>query len=339
MIRYVIHRVLLLFPTLLGISVAVFLMVHMVPGDPAQVMLGERATPESLDRLRQNLGLDQPLHVQLGRYLYGLARGDLGRSIKSRTPVSEELSSRFPATLELTLFSMVFACAIGISFGVLSAVRRGSVLDAAGMIVSLAGVSMPIFWLGLLMILGFSVQLGLFPVSGRVGAFTYVPSITGLLLVDSLLAGDLPAFGDALHHLVLPGITLGTVPAAVIVRMTRSSVLEVIQEDYVRTAWAKGLPERVVVIRHALRNASIPVLTVVSLQFGYLLGGAIITETIFAWPGIGRWLLLAVHARDFPAIQGGVLLVATTFVTINLVADLLYAWLDPRLSYQGGVGS
>jgi peptide/nickel transport system permease protein len=339
MIRYLVHRILLLFPTLLGISVAVFLMVQMVPGDPAQVMLGERATPESLDLLRKNLGLDQPLHVQLGRYLYGLATGDLGRSIKSRAPVSEELTARFPATFELTMVSMIFACAVGLSVGVLSAVRRGTLLDAVGTTASLAGVSMPIFWLGLLMIIAFSVQLGLFPVSGRVGAFTYIPHLTGLLLVDSLLAGDLVAFGDVLHHLVLPGVTLGTVPAAVIVRMTRSSVLEVIQEDYVRTAWAKGLPERVVIVRHAFRNASIPVLTVISLQFGYLLGGAIITETIFAWPGIGRWLLLAVHARDFPAIQGGVLVVATTFVTINLLADLLYAWLDPRISYQGGDGS
>jgi peptide/nickel transport system permease protein len=336
MIGYLTRRILFLFPTLLGISIAVFLMVQLVPGDPAQVMLGERATPESLDILRRELGLDQPLHIQLGRYLYGLVQGDLGRSIKSHAPVSDELLSRFPATFELTLVSMVFACGFGISAGVISAVRKGSLIDAIGMISSLAGVSMPIFWLGLLMILTFAVQLGLFPVSGRIGSFTYIAPVTGLFLIDSLIAGDLPAFGDALLHLALPAITLGTVPAAVIVRMTRSSVLEVIQEDYVRTAWAKGLPERVVVVRHALRNASIPVLTVVSLQFGYLLGGAVITETIFAWPGIGKWLLSAVHARDFPAMQGGVLVVATTFVTINLVADLLYAWLDPRISYGGG---
>ncbi|HAA75760.1 TPA: peptide ABC transporter permease, partial [Candidatus Latescibacteria bacterium] len=218
--------------------------------------------------------------------------------------------------------------------GALSAVRRGTVLDATGMTASLAGVSMPIFWLGLVMIMTFAVDFGLFPVSGRTSAFTYIPTVTGLLLVDSLIAGDIAAFGDVLHHLVLPGITLGTVPAAVIVRMTRSSVLEVIQEDYIRTAWAKGLSERIVIVRHALRNASIPVVTVVSLQFGYLLGGAVITETIFAWPGVGRWLLLAVHARDFPVIQGGVLVVAVTFVMINLMADIVYAWLDPRISYQ-----
>ncbi|HCK09382.1 MAG: peptide ABC transporter permease [Gemmatimonadetes bacterium] len=335
MIWYLIRRVALLIPTLLGISVAVFLMVQMVPGDPALVMLGERATPESLEMLRQELGLDQPVHVQLWRYLKGLITGDLGRSIKSHTQVRDELTARFPATFELTVVSMLFACGIGVTIGVISAVRRGSVLDALGMTASLAGVSMPIFWLGLVMILWFAVGLGAFPVSGRLGSFTYIPSVTGLFLVDSLLAGDLAAFVDVLHHLILPSITLGTVPAAVIVRMTRSSVLEVIQEDYVRTAWAKGLSERAVIVRHALRNASIPVLTVISLQFGYLLGGAVITETIFAWPGIGRWLLLAVHARDFPAIQGGVVVVATTFVTINLITDLLYAWLDPRISYSG----
>ena len=335
MIGYLTRRVFLFFPTLLGISIAVFLMVQMIPGDPAQVMLGERATPESLDLLRRELGLDQPMHVQLGRYLYGLARGDLGRSIKSHTAVSDELIARFPATLELTLVSMVFACAIGVSAGIISAVRKGTLIDAIGMTSSLVGVSMPIFWLGLVMIMMFAVQLGLFPVSGRIGSFTFVSPVTGLFLIDSLIAGDFQAFVDVLHHLALPAITLGTVPAAVIVRMTRSSVLEVILEDYVRTAMAKGLSERFVVVRHALRNASIPVLTVVSLQFGYLLGGAVITETIFAWPGIGRWLLLAVHARDFPAIQGGVLVVATAFVTINLIADLTYAYLDPRISYEG----
>ncbi|MBS14808.1 MAG: peptide ABC transporter permease [Gemmatimonadetes bacterium] len=334
MIRYLTQRLAMMIPTLLGISVAVFLMIQLVPGDPAQVILGERATPESLKLLRQELGLDQPVYVQLGRYLGGLLTGDLGRSIKSHTAVSDDLLARFPATFELTVVSMLFACAIGVSIGVLSAVRRGTVLDAIGMTASLAGVSMPIFWLGLVMIMTFAVDFGLFPVSGRTSAFTYIPTVTGLLLVDSLIAGDLAAFGDVLHHLVLPGITLGTVPAAVIVRMTRSSVLEVIQEDYIRTASAKGLSERIVIVRHALRNASIPVVTVVSLQFGYLLGGAVITETIFAWPGVGRWLLLAVHARDFPVIQGGVLVVAVTFVMINLMADIVYAWLDPRISYQ-----
>ena len=330
---FILKRFLLLFPTLLGIAALVFLMVHLVPGDPAQVMLGERASAESLAVLRKDLGLDQPLHVQFGRYLGDLARGDLGRSIKSHQRVTVELAARFPATLELTLVSMLLATVIGIGAGMLSATRRGSMWDYVGMTASLAGVSMPIFWLGLLLIMAFAVSFGLFPVSGRLSSYVFVPSVTGLYLVDSLLAVDLPAFGDAVWHLVLPGITLGTVPAAVIARMTRSSLLEVLREDYVRTAWAKGLSERVVIFRHALRNAFIPVLTVISLQFGYLLGGAVMTETIFAWPGVGRWLLLAVYARDFRAIQGGVLLIATTFVVINLIADVLYAWLDPRIKY------
>ncbi|MFT5365253.1 MAG: peptide/nickel transport system permease protein [Candidatus Latescibacterota bacterium] len=332
---YIIKRILALVPTLLGITVLVFLMVHLVPGDPAQVMLGERASAETLEALRQDLGLDQPLHVQFARYLGDLLQGDFGRSIKSRERISAELIARFPATLELALVSMVLACFIGLGAGIVSAIRRNTVWDYVGMTVSLAGVSLPIFWLGLMMIMVFSVWLGLFPVSGRLSSHVFVTSVTGLYLVDSLLAGDLFAFGDALWHLVLPGITLGTVPAAVIVRMTRSSLLEVLREDYVRTAWAKGLSERVVVLRHALRNAFIPILTVISLQFGYLLGGAVMTESIFAWPGLGRWLINAVYARDFPAIQGGVLLVAATFVIVNLVADLLYVWLDPRIKYDG----
>ncbi|MCZ6634878.1 MAG: ABC transporter permease [bacterium] len=330
---FILKRIALLFPTLLGISSLVFLMVHLVPGDPAQVMLGERASKASLEALRKELGLDQPVYVQFGRYLSNLVQGDLGRSIKSHEQVSVELAARFPATLELTLVSMVLAMIVGMGAGVLSATRRGSWLDYGGMTASLAGVSMPIFWLGLLLILGFSLGLGWFPVSGRLSAHVFVLPITGLYMIDTLLAGDLVAFGNVVWHLVLPGVTLGTVPAAVISRMTRSSLLEVLQEDYVRTAWAKGLPERVVVLRHAFKNAFIPVLTVISLQFGYLLGGAVITETIFAWPGVGRWLLLAVYARDFRAIQGGVLLIATTFVLINLIADVMYAWLDPRIKY------
>ena len=333
MTAYVAKRLLLLVPTVLGISVLVFLMIHLVPGDPAQVMLGERASPESLEAMRTQLGLDRPLHVQFGRYLAGLLQGDLGRSIKTHERIATELTARFPATLELTLVSMALACAIGLTAGVLSASRKGSVLDYLGMTASLVGVSMPIFWLGLVLIMMLALGLGAFPVSGRLSSSVFVTRITGLVLVDSLLAGDLHAFGNAIWHLVLPGLTLGTVPAAVIARMTRSSLLEVLGEDYVRTAWAKGLSERVVVFRHALKNAFIPILTVISLEFGYLLGGAVITETIFAWPGVGRWLLLAVYARDFRAVQGGVLLVAVTFVVVNLIADLMYAWLDPRIRY------
>lgn len=330
---FVLKRLLLLIPTLLGISALVFVMIHLVPGDPAQVMLGERASASSIEALRHQLGLDRPLHVQFGRYIGGLLRGDLGRSIKTHERVSVELLSRFPATIELTLVSMALAMIVGISAGLLSAARRGSLLDYFGMTVSLMGVSMPIFWLGLILIMALALVVGLFPVSGRLSSTQFIPFVTGLYLVDSLLLGDLRSFGDALWHLVLPGVTLATVPAAVIARMTRSSLLEVLREDYIRTAWAKGLSERTVVLRHAMKNALIPIVTVISLQFGYLLGGAVITETIFAWPGVGRWLLLAVYARDFRAVQGGVLLIATTFVIVNLLTDLFYVWLDPRIKY------
>ena len=330
---FILKRLLFLVPTLAGISLLVFLMIHLVPGDPAQVMLGERASAESLAALRAELGLDRPIYVQAGRFFLGLVQGDLGRSIKTHERVTTELKQRFPATMELTASSMVLAALVGIAAGALSAARRGSALDYTGMTIALVGVSMPIFWLGLVLILVFSVTFGIFPISGRIGASVYVREITGLYLVDTLLAGDLRAFGDAFRHLILPAVALGTVPMAVIARMTRSSMLEVLREDYIRTAWAKGLTEKVVVLRHALRNAFIPILTMIALEFGYLLGGAIITETIFAWPGVGRWLYLAVLARDFRAVQGGVLLIATSFVLVNLAADVLYAWLDPRIKY------
>jgi len=330
---FILKRLLLLIPTLFGISLLVFLMVHLVPGDPAQVMLGERASAESLAELRAELGLDRPMYVQAGRFFLGLLKGDLGRSIKTHEKVTTELRRRFPATIELTVFSMVLAATVGMAAGVLSAARRGTVLDYASMTIALVGVSMPIFWLGLILILLFSVTFGILPISGRIGAAFYVREITGLYLVDTLLRADLRAFGDAVRHLVLPAVALGTVPMAVIARMTRSSMLEVLREDYIRTARAKGLTERSVVLRHALRNAFVPTLTMIALEFGYLLGGAIITETIFAWPGGGRWLYLAVLARDFRAVQGGVLLIATSFVLVNLTADLLYAWVDPRIKY------
>lgn len=334
MASFILKRFLLLVPTLFGIIVLVFLMVNLVPGDPALVMLGERASFQALQALRHDLGLDQPVHVQFGRYLAKLSLGDLGRSIKSHERISVELRDRFPATLELTMMSMILAAGVGIGTGILSATRRGTIFDYVGMTASLVGISMPIFWLGPMLILLMGLFLELFPVSGRIGNHLTVSWITGLYLVDSLLSGDLYVFCNVLWHLILPSVTLATVPAAVISRMTRSSLLDVLKEDYVRTAWAKGLPERIVVFRHAFKNAFIPILTVISLQFGYLLGGAVITETIFAWPGIGRWMLLAVYARDYPAIQGGVLLISTTFILINLLTDVLYFFLDPRIKYR-----
>lgn len=335
MFGYILRRVGLLIPTLLGLSILTFSLVHLVPGDPAAVMLGERATPEAIATLRSELGLDRPLHEQYGMFLGGLLSGDLGRSLKTREFVVVEIASRFPATFELALAAMLFATFFGVLAGILAARHRRSIVDALVMAGSLAGVSMPIFWLGLLCILLFSVQLAWLPLAGRIDPSLAVPAVTGFLLIDTLLAGKPAAFLDVVRHLVLPACVLGTIPLAVIARMTRGAMLEVMTQDYVRTAWAKGLSERRVLLVHVLKNALIPTITVIGLQFGYLLGGAIITETIFAWPGVGRWLVLAVSARDFRAIQGGVLLLATVFVFVNLLVDLLYAVVDPRIRFGG----
>jgi peptide/nickel transport system permease protein len=331
---YILRRLALLVPTLAGISVVVFLMIYLVPGDPAQVMLGERANAESLAALRADLGLDQPFHVQLARFFGDLLTGDLGRSFRTHERVTVEIFHRFPATVELTLAAMLFAIVGGVGLGLLSAVRRGGMLDYVAMTIATAGISMPVFWLALVLILLFAVELPWLPISGRLSADVYFPATTGFYTIDALLAADGRAFWDVLRHLALPAVTLGTIPLAVIARMTRSSLLEVLGEDYIRTARAKGLAPMAVLLRHAVRNAFIPTLTVIALEFGYLLGGAIITETIYAWPGIGRWLFLAVLARDFRAVQGGVLLIATLFILVNLLADVLYAWLDPRIRYS-----
>jgi ABC-type dipeptide/oligopeptide/nickel transport system permease component len=328
---YVLRRLALLVPTLLGMSLLTFSLIHLVPGDPATVMLGERATPEAVAALRTELGLDRPLWVQYGRFLAGLATGDLGRSLKTREKIGIEMADRFPATFELALAAILFAAVLGVFAGIVAARWRRSFFDVFVMAGSLAGVSMPIFWLGLLVLLLFSAQLGWLPLGGRIGSAFAVPRLTGFLLVDTLAAGDVRAFVDVCRHLVLPAFVLGTIPLAVIARMTRAAVLDVLTQDYVRTAWAKGLSEARVLLVHVLRNALIPTITVIGLQFGYLLGGAIITETIFSWPGVGRWLVLAVSARDFRAVQGGVLLLATVFVLVNLVVDLLYAVIDPRV--------
>ena len=334
MYRFVLNRLISLVPTLIGISMLVFLMLYMVPGDPAQVMLGERANAESLAELRATMGLDQPFHVQFYRFFAGLLSGDLGRSIRSHEKITTELLQRFPATCELTLASMLLAMTVGISAGLWAAVNRGKMADLLSMILATAGISMPVFWLALMLVLLLAVFLPIFPVSGRLSTHIYFEPITYFYSLDALLQGDIEAFGDILWHLFLPALTLATIPMAVIARMTRASLLEVLGEDYIRTAWSKGLSHRVVVLRHAVKNAFIPTLTVIALEFGYLLGGAIITETIFAWPGVGRWLFLAVQARDFRAVQGGVLLLATVFVMANLFADVLYAWLDPRIRYD-----
>ncbi|QIA26808.1 ABC transporter permease [Thermaerobacter sp. PB12/4term] len=336
MLRYVIKRLLLLIPTLFGISVAVFGFLYLIPGDPAQAILGERATPEMLARLREEMGLNDPFWVQYGRFAGQLLRGELGRSLRSGLPVSRDIAVRLPATIELTFAAMLVAIPLGVLAGVIAAVRRRTILDYGVMAGSMVGVSMPIFWLGLVMMYYLAVDLKWLPPSGRLSVEyeAQVPFITGMYLVDTLLVGNLPAFVDAARHLVMPALALATIPAAFIARMTRSSLLEVLRQDYVRTARAKGLLERIVTLRHALPNAMLPVLTVTGLQVGSLLGGAVLTETIFSLNGVGRYIVDSISYRDYPAVQGAVFFVATLFVLTNLVVDLLYALVDPRIRYD-----
>ncbi len=334
MLRYIIRRVLTIIPVLLGVSILVFGFLRLIPGDPAQVMLGERATPENIARVREQLGLNKPIYEQYLIFIGNALRGDLGRSVLRQEPVTQEIIRRFPATIELTLGAIIVALVVGIPAGIISAIRRGSIFDAASMLLALTGVSMPIFWLGLMLVLLFSVVLHLLPTGGRLDAGTNFVPITNLILFDSLVKGEVGVFIQALKHLALPAIALGSIPMAIIARMTRSSMLEVLSQDYIRTAHAKGLKERAVVINHALRNAWLPVITVVGLQVGRLLSGAILTETVFSWPGIGRWLVDAIYARDYPIVQGVTLFIALVFVGINLLVDVLYAWVDPRVKFD-----
>ena len=316
---------------LLGVSVVVFLMVRLIPGDPAQILLGQAATPERIAEVRGKLGLDRSIPEQYLLFLRGAATGDLGDSIITGRPVTTELAVRFPATLELTLAALLFAVAVGVPVGVLAAVKQYSWLDKITSVIALTGVSMPIFWLAMVLVVVFTVNLGLLPFPGRVEV--PVANITGLVLVDSLLTFNVRGFWDGLLHLIMPAIALGTIPMAVVTRMTRSSMLEVMGEDYIRTAHAKGVLPRRVVFRHALRNAMLPTVTVIGLQFGLLMGGAVITETIFGWNGIGQIALDSIYSRDYAMIQGVVLYGAAFFVLINLAVDVLYAVLDPRVRY------
>lgn len=331
MLQFVGRRLLALVPVLLGVTFVAFYAMYLTPGDPALLILGERATAERVEALRRELGVDKPFLVQYGTFLARLAEGNLGRSTQSNNPVISDIAQRFPATIELTLAAMVVACVVGMTAGVISAVRQYSAFDYTAMVGSLVGVSMPIFWLGFVLMIVFSLRLDWLPLSGRYDIALYFPRVTNFVLIDSLLDRNWEAFLSGLEHLVLPAVTLSTVPMAIIARMTRSSMLEVMRQDFVRTARAKGLGGVTVVVKHALRNAFIPILTVIGLQFGLLLGGAILTETVFAWPGLGRLTLEAIYTRDYPLIRGCVLVVASTFVFINLVVDLLYAVVDPRI--------
>jgi peptide/nickel transport system permease protein len=308
-------------------------MVRAIPGDPAQIMLGQQATQEQVAQLRENMGLDKPIFVQYGLFLKDALRGDLGDSTVTGRPVTTELLVRFPATLELTAFAMLIAILVGVPVGVISAVRQYSLLDKSTSVLALTGISMPIFWLAMILVVIFGVNLELLPFPGRLDPTTGITAITGLVLVDSLLTLNFAGFWDGLLHLIMPAVALGTIPMAVIMRMTRSSMLEVMHEDYVRTARAKGVVPWRVVSKHALRNAMLPTITVIGLQAGLLMGGAIITETIFSWPGIGLYAYESVSSRDYASIQGVVLYGALLFVLINLLVDVLYAILDPRVRY------
>lgn len=331
MFQYIVRRLFAVIPTLIGISLVVFSFIHLIPGDPALAMLGERATEESITRVRAALGLDKPLHQQYLIYMSKVVRGDLGTSILRNEPVTEQLLRRFPATVELSVAAMIVAVFGGLPAGIISAVRRNSLIDTGSMLFSLTGVSMPIFWLGLMMSYLFGVALRWLPTGGRLDPTIQFQATTNFLLIDTLAANDFPTFIKAVQHLILPAVVLGTIPMAIIARMTRSAMLEVLGLDYVRTARAKGLPYRLVVIKHALRNALLPVVTIVGLQIGTLLAGAILTETIFSWPGIGRWVYDSIQARDYPIVQGVTIFIASLFVFINLLVDISYAFLDPRI--------
>jgi peptide/nickel transport system permease protein len=316
---------------LLGVSIVVFFMVRAIPGDPAQIMLGQQATQEQIQQVRENMGLDKPILVQYGLFLKNAVRGDLGDSIVTGRPVVTELLVRLPATFELTAFAMLIAVLVGVPVGVIAAVKQYSLLDKTTSVLALTGISMPIFWLAMILVVIFGVNLELLPFPGRLDPTTGITAITGLVLVDSLLTLNFAGFWDGLLHLIMPALALGTIPMAVVMRMTRSSMLEVMNEDYVRTARAKGVVPWRVVFKHALRNAMLPTITVIGLQVGLLMGGAIITETIFSWPGIGLYTYESISRRDYASIQGVVLYGALLFVLINLVVDILYAVLDPRV--------
>jgi dipeptide transport system permease protein len=334
MLRFLATRVSLIIPTFFGITLLTFLLVRLIPGDPIEALAGERGIdPVRHEQLRHEYGFDRPVLVQYGIYIARVLHGDLGISAVTHAPVIKEFGALFPATLELASCAMLFAVIFGLPAGIIAAVKRNSIFDHGVMGISLTGYSMPIFWWGMLAILLFSITLGWTPVSGRISVQYFIEPVTGFLLIDSWRSGEPGAFRSALSHLVLPMIVLGTQPLAVIARMTRSAMLEVLGEDYIRTARAKGLPPRWVVGAHALRNALIPVVTVIGLQVGVLFTGAILTETIFSWPGVGKWLVEGIFRRDYPVLQGGALLLGIMVMSVNLIVDLLYGVINPRIRH------
>lgn len=335
MLRFLLTRLSLIIPTFFGMTLLAFFLIRMVPGDPIETLAGERGIDDVRHaQLLKEYGLDKPVLVQYGIYIGKVLHGDLGKSIITQAPVLQEFGALFPATIELALCAILFALLIGIPAGILAAVKRNSFLDHGVMGISLTGYSMPIFWWGLLLILLFSVQLDLTPVSGRIAVQYFIEPVTGFLLIDTLLSEEKGAFISAASHLVLPMVVLGTNPLAVIARMTRSAMLEVLGEDYIRTARAKGLSAFRIVSVHALRNALIPVITVIGLQVGVLFTGAILTETIFSWPGVGKWLIEAISRRDYPVLQGGMLLLGVVVMAVNLLVDVAYGIINPRIRHQ-----
>lgn len=334
MAQYIIRRLLALIPVLIGVSIVVFLLIRMIPGDPVVVMLGERARLEDVERVRKEMGLDRPIYIQYVEWIGRVLRGDLGKSILGYTPVIDELKYRLPATIEMVVIGLIMGVIFGIGIGIISALKQNSWIDVGSMFIALVGVSMPIYWLALMLIYALAVNNRIFPPSQRIDVEFTIIRRTGFMLLDTLMMGDLRMFANAVWHLILPSFVLSTVIMPILARLTRSSMLEVMRQDYVRTARAKGLAEKLIIIRHALKNALLPVVTVVGLQLGGLLGGALLTETIFSWPGMGLWTYRAILSRDYPIVQAAVLASATIYVFVNLLVDISYAYLDPRIRYR-----
>ena len=331
---YIIKRLAMLAPVLIGVSIIAFSLIHIAPGDPARTMLGERATQEQLNEIREKYGLDKPLYVQYGIWLNDVLHGDLGRSITTHEQVSKEIFDRLPNTVELSIAAMLFAIIIGGIAGVISASKQYSITDYTFMGIALFGISMPVFWLGIMLMMIFGVWLGWLPIGGRIGLLISYQRVTGFMVFDSIITGNLEALISTLRHLILPAIALGTIPMAMIARVTRSSMLEVLRQDFIRTERAKGLSERAVIYKHAVRNAMVPVVTVIGLNTGLLLAGAILTETVFSWPGLGRLVVEAVYERDYPLVVGSILIFAIIFVIVNLITDIFYTYIDPRIHYE-----
>jgi peptide/nickel transport system permease protein len=331
---YIIKRLLQLAPVIIGVTLIAFSLIHIAPGDPARTMLGQHATQKEINEIREKYGLDEPIIIQYGIWLSGALRGDLGRSIITNDLVINEISSRFPNTIELTVAAMLFAILIGGFAGIISASKQYSVTDYTVMGVALFGISMPVFWLGIILMMIFGVILGWLPIGGRIDLIIPYQRVTGFMIIDSIITFNLPALISSIKHLILPAVALGTIPMAMIARVTRSSMLEVLRQDFIRTERAKGLSERAVIYKHAVRNAMVPVVTVIGLNFGLLLAGAILTETVFSWPGLGRLVVEAVYERDYPLVVGCILIFAIVFVIVNLITDILYTYIDPRIKYE-----